>query len=89
MMHFLVGGLILLWILHRHTPSAPVIQQRTPLVATPVRPPSFWDDAGDTGSELNISYPAIPASSGGAGGSGGGGAGGGGGGVGGGGHELK
>lgn len=88
-MHFLVGGVILLWILHRHTPSAPVLQQRS-LVAAPARPASFWDDAGDTGNtELNIYYPAIPSGGGGFGGSGGGGAGGGGGGTGGGTGRLR
>jgi hypothetical protein len=88
-MHFLVGGAILLWILHRHTPSAPVIQQRSTLVAAPARPASFWDDAGDTNSELNLYYPAIPSGGGGTGGAGMGGAGGGGTGTGGGTGRLR
>jgi hypothetical protein len=89
-MHFLVGGAILLWILHRHTPSAPVLQQPAPLGAAPARPASFWDDAGDTGNtELDIYYPAIPSGGGGFGGSAGGGAGGGGTGTGGGTGRLR
>jgi uncharacterized membrane protein YgcG len=93
MMHLLVGAAILLWIFHRSTSTPPIVQQpaRSMLVATPARPESFWEDAGDTAdnAELNLSYPVILSGGGGTGGFGGGGAGGGGGGTGGGGGRLR